>query len=80
MLGQARSNIAKRELHVESLQKRTEVQNRALPEVHDEFVESRREQDRLQEELLRKENALRDTQIRSMHELEKDEESASTTS
>ena len=36
-----------------------------------EFVESRREQARLQEELLRKEKALRTTQIRSMHELEK---------
>ena len=40
-------------------------------EVQKEFAESRREQARLQEELLRKEKALRDTQIRSMHELEK---------
>ena len=51
--------------------KRTEVQDRALQEVQNEFVESRREQARLQEELIRKENELRDTQIRSMHELQK---------
>ena len=51
--------------------KRTEVQDRALQEVQNEFVESRREQARLQEDLIRKENELRDTQIRSMHELEK---------
>ena len=38
---------------------------------YNEFVESRREQARLQEELLRKEKALRDTQMRRMHELEK---------
>ena len=44
-----------------------------------EFVESRQEQARLQEELLRKEKALRDAQIRSVHELE-NEESASATS
>ena len=45
---------------------RTEAQDRALQDVQNE---SRREQTRLQEELLRKENALRDTQIRSMHEM-----------
>ena len=38
-------------------------------DVQNEFVESRREQTRLQEELLRKEKALRDTQIRSMREM-----------
>ena len=70
LLSQARSDLAKRELHVESLnrrigdlQKRTEAQNSALQDVQNEFVESRREQTRLQEELLRKEKALRDTQI-----------------
>ena len=47
------------------------VQDRALQEVQHEFVESRREQARLQEELIRKEKALRDTHIRSMHELDK---------
>ena len=51
--------------------KRKEVQDRALQEVQHEFVESNREQARIQEELSRKENALRDTQIRSMHELQK---------
>ena len=61
LLNRARSDLAKRELHVESLnkcihdlQKRTEAQNRALHDVQNEFVESRREQTRLQEELLRK--------------------------
>ena len=43
------------------------AQSRALHDVQNEFVESRREQTRLQEELLRKEKALRDTQIRSKH-------------
>ena len=54
LLSQARSDPAKRELHVESLnkcigdlQKRTEVQNRALQDAQNEFVESRREQTRL---------------------------------
>ena len=51
--------------------KRTEVQDRALQEVQNEFVESRREQTRLQEELLRNEKVLRDTQIRKKHEMGK---------
>ena len=53
LLNQARSDLAKRELHVEplnkcigDLQKRTEAQNRALQYVQIEFVESRREQTR----------------------------------
>ena len=78
LLSHARSDLAKRDIHVESfnkcigdLQKRTEAQNRALQDVQNEFVESRREQTRLQEELLQKEQALRDTQIRSKHEMEK---------
>ena len=78
LLNQARSDLAKRELHVESLkkyigdlQKRTEAQSKALQDVQNEFVETRREQTRLKEELLRKEKALRDTQIRSSHELKK---------
>ena len=76
LLSQARSDLARKELHVESLdrcigdlQKRTEAQSRELQDVQSEFVESRREQTQLQEELLRKEKALRDTQIRSMHEM-----------
>ena len=81
LLTLARSDLAKRELHVESLNKCIgEAQNRALQDVQNEFVESRREQTRLQEELLRKEKALRDTQIRSKHETGKNEESASTAS
>ena len=56
---------------IDDLQKRTEAQSGALQDVHNEFVESRREQARLQEELGRKENALRATQIQSVHELEK---------
>ena len=78
LLSQARSDPAKRERHVESLnncigdlQKRTEVHDRALQDVQNEFVESRREQTRLQEELLRKEKALQETQIRSKHEIGK---------
>ena len=78
LLNRARTDLARREIHVESLnkcindlQRRTEAQDRALQDVENEFVESRREQTRLQEELLRKETALRDTQIRSMPELEK---------
>ena len=75
LLSQARSDLAKRELHVDSLnkcigdlQKRMEAQRRAPQDVQNEFVESRRERTRLQEELLRKERALRDTQIRRKHE------------
>ena len=49
--------------------KRTEAQDRVIQDVHNEFVKSRREQTRLQEESRRKEKALRDTQIRSMHEM-----------
>ena len=78
LFNQARSDLAQQELHVESLnkciselQKRTEAQNRAPQDVQNEFVESRREKTRLHEELLRKEEALRDTQIRSKHEMVK---------
>ena len=65
MLSQARSDLAKRELHVD-LQKRTEAQSRASQDAQNGFVESRREQARSQEELLRKEKVLRDAQIRNM--------------
>ena len=50
LLNRAITDPARREIHVESLnkciddlQKRTEVQDRALQEVQHEFVESRRE-------------------------------------
>ena len=76
LLNQARSDLAKQELHVESLskcigelQRQTEEQRLALQDAHCGFVESRREQVRLQEELSMKEKVLRNTQIRNMHEM-----------
>ena len=57
MLVEARSEVIKQEHKVESLD--TCING---------YVESRREQVRLQEELVIKEEALRDTQIRSIHE------------
>ena len=77
LLNQARSDLAKQELHVESLnkyigelQRQTEKQRVALQDAQYGFVESRREQVRLQEELSLKEQVLRNTQIRNMHEME----------
>ena len=76
MLNQARSDLAKQELHVESLskcngelQRQTEEQILALQDAQYGFVESRREQVRLQEELAMKEKVLRNIQIRNMHEM-----------
>ena len=76
LLNQARSDLAKQELHVESinkyigeLQRQTEEQRLALQDAQYGFVESRREQFRLQEELSMKEKVLRNTQIRNMHEM-----------
>ena len=76
MLNQARSDLAKQELHVESLikcigelQRQTEEQRLALQDAQYGFVESGREQVRLQEELSTKEKVLRNTQIRNMHEM-----------
>ena len=40
-----------------------------LEDTHHGYIESRREQSRLQEELSMKEKVLRDTQIQSMHEM-----------
>ena len=75
LLNQARSDLAKQELLVESLnkcigelQQRTEEQRLALQDAQYGFVESRRGQVRLQEELSMKEKALQNTQIRNMHE------------
>ena len=71
-----RSDLPKQELHVESLnkcigelQRQTEEQRLALQDAQYEFVESLREQVRLQEELSVKEKVIRNTQIRSMHEM-----------
>ena len=76
LLNQARSDLAKQELHVESLnecigdlQQQTEVQRLVLQNSQNGFVESGREQGRLQEELSMKEKVLRNTQIRNMHEM-----------
>ena len=76
LLNQARSDLAKQELHVESLNKcigelqgQTEEQRLAPQDAQYGFVESRREQVRLQEELSMKEKVLRNTQIRNMHEM-----------
>ena len=78
LLNQARSDLAKRELHVESLnkcigelQRQTEEQRLALQDSQHGFVESRREHVRLQEELSIKEKVLRNTQIRNVHQVEK---------
>ena len=88
LLNQAKSDLARKESHVESLnkcidvsEKRTEAKNRALQEVQNEFVESRREQARLQVELIRKENACSSIYADSKYaRIGEDEESASTTS
>ena len=76
LLNHSRSDLAKQELHVESLnecigelQRETEEQRLALQDAQFGFVESRREQVRLQEELFMKEKFLRNTQIRNMHEM-----------
>ena len=71
LLNQARSDLAMQELHVESLnecigelQRQTEEQRLALQDAQHRFIESRREQVRLQEELSMKEKVLRNTQTR----------------
>ena len=70
LLSQARSDLMKQELQVESLndcisglQQRAYAQRLELQGAQHGCVESRREQVRLQEELSMKEKALRDTQI-----------------
>ena len=77
LINQARSDLTTQELHVESLnkcigelQRQTEEQRLALQDVQYGFVESGREQVRLQEELSMTENVLRSTEIRNMHEME----------
>ena len=76
LLNQAKSDLAKQELHVESLnkcigeqQRQTEEQRLALQGAQHGFVGSRREQVRVQKELSMKEKILRNTQIRNMHEM-----------
>ena len=55
---------------ISELQQQLCAQRLELEDAHLGYVESRREQVRLQEELVLKENALRDTQIRTVHEME----------
>ena len=68
LLNQARSDLAKQELHVESLnkcigelQRKMEEQRLASQGAQYGFVESRREQVRLQEESTMREKVLRNT-------------------
>ena len=54
---------------ISELQQQTYAQRLELEDAHLGYEESRREQVRLQEELLMKKKALRDTQIRDIHEM-----------
>ena len=72
LLSQARSELMKQELHVESLkkcivelQRQTEEQRLALQDAQYGFVETRQKQVRLQQELFVKEKVLRNTPIRN---------------
>ena len=76
LLAETRSALMEQEYKVESrntcineFQQQTCAQRLELEDAHHGYVESRREQVRLQEELVMKEKALRDTQIRSIHEM-----------
>ena len=76
LLTQARSELMKQEHKVESLnncisdlQQQAYAQRLELEDAHHGYVESRRQQVRLQVELVMKEKVVRDTQIRSMHEM-----------
>ena len=76
LLVQARTELMKQEHKVESLnnfiselQQQAYAQRLDLENAHHGYVESRREQVRLQEELVVKEKVLRETQIWSMHEM-----------
>ena len=76
LLSRARSDLTKQELQVESLnnciselQQQVYAQRLELQGAQHGYVESRREQVRLQEDLSVREKVLRDTQIRSMHDM-----------
>ena len=76
LLSQARSELVKQEHQVGSLnncigelQQQAYAQRLELQDAQHGYVESRRAQVRLQEELSVKEKVLRDTQIRSMDEM-----------
>ena len=73
MLAEARPELMKQEYKVESftlasVNFSSKLMQR-LEDAHLGYVESRREQVRPQEELVMKDKALRDTQIRSIHEI-----------
>ena len=76
LLAETRSELMKQEYKVESLntciselQQQTCAQRLELEDALFGYAEPRREQVRLQEELVMKGKALRDTQIRSIHEM-----------
>ena len=77
LLNQAWSELMKQEHQVGSLnncinelQQQAYAQRLELEDAHFGYAESRKEQVRLQEELVMREKALRDTRIRSVHEME----------
>ena len=87
LLAEARSELMKQEYQVESLtscirelQQQTCAQRLKVEDAHHGYVESRREQVRLQEDSIMKEKAHRDTQIRSIHENVRIEECSRITS
>ena len=76
LLSEARSESMKQEHQVGSLnscinelQQQAYAQGLELEDAHHRYIECRREQTRLQEELSMKEKVLRDTQIRNTHEM-----------
>ena len=76
MLAKAKSEIMKQECKVDSLntcirelQRQAHSQRLELDDANCGYEESRREQVRLQEELDLREQALRDTRIRNIHEM-----------
>ena len=54
---------------IDEFQQQVYAQRLGLEDAHQGYIESRREQFRLQEELSVKEKALRETQIRRIHEM-----------
>ena len=56
-------------ISINELQQQAYAQRLELEDTHHGYVESRREQVRLQDELVMNEKTLRATQIRSMHEM-----------
>ena len=77
MLAEAKSEILKQECKVDSLntsirefQRRAHSNRLEMDYVNYGYEESRREQARLHEELAQRENALRETHIRSVREVE----------